>query len=85
MRPAVDFTVYKDNLLFVHESNLVNKYKTDYKGRSEEIREFYFHSYLKMRENSLGLSFDEDHREDFDKFTKIINEYYRAVERFTDK
>ena len=29
---AADFTVYKDNLLFVHESNLVNKYKTDYKG-----------------------------------------------------
>ena len=82
---AADFTVYKDNLLFVHESNLVNKYKTDYKGRSNEIREFYFHSYLKMREQALGLTFDKNHHGDFVKFTKIINEYYRAVERFTDK
>ena len=82
---AADLTVYKDNLLFVHESNLVNKYKTDYKGRSNEIREFYFHSYLKMREQALGLTFDKNHHGDFVKFTKIINEYYRAVERFTDK
>ena len=85
VQPMVDFTVYKDNLLFVHESNLVNKYKTGYKGRSTEIREFYYKSYLKMREKALGLTFDENHRTDFDKFTRIINDYYSAVERFTDK
>ena len=85
VQPMVDFTVYKDNLLFVHESNLVNKYKTGYKGRSTEIREFYYKSYLKMREKALGLTFDENHRTDFDKFTRIINDYYSAVEMFTDK
>jgi len=84
-QPTVDFAVYKDNLIFVHESNLVNKYKTDYKGRSDEIREFYFHSYLKMREKALGFNFDEKHRGDFDKAAKLINEYYRSVERFSDK
>lgn len=84
-KPTVDCIDYKDNLLFVHESNLVNKYKTDYKGRSKEIREFYFHSYLEMREQALGLTFDENHQEDFIKLTSIINDYYRAVERFTDR
>ena len=83
--PTVDHIEYKDNLLFVHESNLVNKYKTDYKGRSKEIRDFYFHSYLKMRERALGFTFDDNHREDFVRFAKVINNYYRAVESFTDR
>lgn len=84
-QPTVDFMVYKDNLLFVHESNLVNKYKTNYKGKQKEIYEFYLNSYLKMREKALGLTFDENHRGDFDKATKLLNDYYSACERFADR
>lgn len=85
MSDRVDFEIYKDKLLFVHERNILNKYNTNYKGRSKEFNEFYLNVYLKMREKLFAMTFDEDHTDDFSKATNILNEYYRACEQFSYK
>lgn len=86
-------TMY-DDLLFVHESNLNNKIKTNYKGHKEELQTFMNSYYYPTREQLFGIVFDENQKPDlhekepkptsiaqtnFDKAANIINSYFNKL------
>lgn len=71
--------------MYVHENNLKNKIKNDYKGLKKELDEFYKTIYLPMRENVLALDFSTDDKENFQLATNLFNEYYSQLLSFSKK
>lgn len=71
-----------NNLLYVHENNILNKINTNYKGLGLVIRNFYYNEYLPMRQTVLALQFDETHINNFDTATNIFSEYYNKLVNF---
>lgn len=81
---TTDLTIYEEKLIFVHENNIITKIRDNYNKKAIEINEHYQNTYLKMREKLLGMTFDEDHKDDFFKATDIFNEYYDLCEEFSN-
>lgn len=80
-----EYMAYNNRLLLIHKNNLINKTSSNYKGLVKEIQQFYDDIYIKMQRELLKLTFDEDHKEDFQKATNIINKYYNACDAFSRK
>lgn len=72
-------------MLYAHENNIRNKIATNYKGKAREIQEFYNTKYLPMRESVQELNFTENNLHDFQVATGLFNEYYDAIELFSDE
>lgn len=80
---SMDYIIYKDNLIFVHERNLITKYKNNYRGKAKEIYAFYNNTYCEMREKMLSLIFDGEHEDSFFEAAEIINNYYSECDYFS--
>jgi len=72
-------------MLYIHESNLLNKISTNYKGYGDKIREFYNTKYLSVRKALESLSFSEKNKIAFEEATKLINDYYKQIDLFSHK
>lgn len=72
-------------MLYVHEQNLLNKIASDYKGHKSTIKEFYEKKYLPIRSVLDTLSFTEKDKTVFEKAAKIVNEYYKEIDAFSQK
>lgn len=70
-------------MLYIHENNLLNKIRTNYNGLRNELQNFYDAVYLPMRSRMMALTFDEEHRGDFDTATNICNAYYDGLVAFS--
>lgn len=72
-------------MLFVHESNLISKINSNYKGHGTKIREFYEDHYLPVRDELSAIVFSEKDKSAFSRAAKIINDYYREIDAFSHK
>lgn len=72
-------------MLFVHESNLINKINSDYKGHGVKIRKFYEDHYLPVRDQLSKIVFSENDKSTFSTAAKIINDYYKQIDSFSHK
>ena len=72
-------------MLFVHESNLISKINSNYKGHGTKIRGFYEDHYLPVRDELSAIVFSEKDKSAFSRAAKIINDYYREIEAFSHK
>ena len=72
-------------MLYIHESNLLNKISSDYKGHGEKIKRFYENKYLPVRAALEALTFSETNTGDFKKAANIINKYYKEIDSFSHK
>lgn len=72
-------------MLFVHESNLLNKIHSDYKGHGKNIEAIYYDEYLPVREALSSIVFSEEDKSAFEQAAKIINKYYAKIEAFSRK
>ena len=72
-------------MLFVHESNLISKINSNYKGNGTKIREFYEDHYLPVRDELSAVVFSEKDKSSFSRAAKIINDYYREIDAFSHK
>lgn len=70
-------------MLFIHEDNLKNKIKTDYKGKGKIIQKFYDDEYLKMRDKLLNLKFRKNNMDIFETFAKEATSYYNKLIKFS--
>jgi hypothetical protein len=68
-----------DNLLYIHENNILGKIDQDYQNLKDILNDFYKNEYLPMRKKVLALTFDNDHKKDFETATNIFNEYYNKL------
>lgn len=73
-----------DNMVFMHENNLIHKIDTNYKGKGSELTVFKRNYYDSMRNEVLTLNFSESNRDSFDKAAVIFNDYYRNIEEFSN-
>lgn len=71
--------------MYVHENNLKNKIKNDYKGLKKELDEFCEKIYLPMRKKVLALDFSTDDKKIFQEATKFFNDYYNQLLAFSKK
>lgn len=69
-------------MLYVHENNIKNKINTNYKGKKQELEEFYNEKYLKMRNDLNKIAFAKDDQNAFMQATKIINDYRVLLSKF---
>lgn len=72
-------------MLFVHESNLISKINSDYKGHGAKIHKFYQEQYLPVRAALSAITFSETDKTAFARAAKIINDYYRQIDSFSHK
>lgn len=72
-------------MLFVHESNLLSKVNSNYKGQGSKIQKFYMEQYLPVREALLKMKFSEADRSAFTRAAKVINNYYEQLDVFSHK
>lgn len=72
-------------MLFVHENNLLNKIRQDYKGHGADINAFYEAEYLPVKEELLSITFSETDMRSFDSATALINAYYAKIEAFSQR
>lgn len=72
-------------MLFIHEDNLKNKIKSNYKGKGSVIQKFYDDEYLKMREKLMNLSFARKRMDEFDLFAKESSKYYNKLIKFSSE
>lgn len=72
-------------MLYIHESNLLNKISSDYKGHGEKIKRFYENKYLPVRASLEALTFSETDMGNFKKAADIINKYYKEIDSFSHK
>lgn len=70
-------------MLYVHEKNLLNKINTNYKGRGNEIHDFYENKYLPVKALLNNIKFEEGDMEAFEEFADAVNEYYSELECFS--
>lgn len=71
--------------MYVHENNLKNKIKNDYKGLKKELDEFCKKIYLPMRKKVLALDFSTDDKKIFQQATELFNDYYSQLLSFSKK
>ena len=69
-------------MIFIHESNLLNKIRQNYNGKGKEIEEFYNNTYLKVKEKLLSIPYYRKNIDDFRNAAKIIDDYLTDVENF---
>lgn len=72
-------------MLYIHESNLLSKISSDYKGHGSKIKKFYDEKYLPTRKELESIAFSEKNKSSFDKAAKIINAYYKQLDVFSHK
>lgn len=72
-------------MIFIHESNLLNKINQNYNGKGNEIKEFYQNTYLKVKEKLLNIPYYRKNIEDFKIAAEIIDNYLIDVENFASK
>ncbi len=72
-------------MLYIHESNLLNKISSNYKAYGNKIKEFYDKKYLPTRKALETISFSERNKTAFDKAAKLINDYYKEIDIFSHK
>lgn len=70
-------------MLYIHESNLLNKIKTNYKGCGAEIQTFYEERYKPTRDALIALDFSETNTGAFAAAADIINGYYHELDSFS--
>ncbi len=70
-------------MLYVHEKNLLNKIHMNYKGRGNEIQEFYENKYLPVKNLLNSIEFKQDNMEAFEELADAVNEYYSELECFS--
>lgn len=66
-------------MLYIHESNLKTKIRTNYNSCGTQLNEFYLNEYIPMRNRIVSLHFDNLHRNDFEIATAIFNDYYNKL------
>lgn len=71
-----------DNMLYVHENNIINKINKNYGGKKQHLEEFYKNKYLPMRDKLNGIKFTGDNEDTFKNATKIINDYRADLSKF---
>ena len=70
---------------YVHQVNILNKIErgpNGYRGLRNELRAFYNDYYLPMHSDILNLSFDRNHRDDFNRATTIFSDYRSRLKSF---
>lgn len=72
-------------MLYIHESNLLNKISSNYKGHGSKIQDFYDKKYLPTRKELESISFSEKNKTAFEKAANLINDYYREIDIFSRK
>lgn len=72
-------------MLYIHENNLLNKIASNYKGHGTKIKEFYEKKYLPVRRSFESLTFAKNDKTAFERFAKIINDYYKEIDSFSHK
>lgn len=71
-------------MLLIHENNFKSKIKKNYKGLGKKINNFYQNVYLKTKNDLMSIDFSNSDTETFKIATKIINDYYKKLNKFTD-
>ena len=72
-------------MLYVHGNNIRNKISTNYKGKGNEIYEFYKTVYLPMKPRVLALNFNSVASNDFKQATDEFNTYYNDLIEFSSQ
>lgn len=72
-------------MIYIHENNLLNKIRTNYNEKGEEIENFYKNVYLKYRQELECLDYLSKKIDVFKKAAILIDEYLIEVERFSTK
>ena len=70
-------------MLYIHESNLISKIRSNYNEKGHEIEKFYNEVYLKYREKLEGLNYISKSIEIFKEAAQLIDEYLIEVENFS--
>ena len=70
-------------MLHVHENNLRNKIKNNYKFKGKEIEKLFEEDYLPMRDQIDKIIFSETDINQFKKATEIFNDYYNKLNVFS--
>ena len=72
-------------MLFIHESNLLNKIENNYKDKGSEIKEFYNEIYLPYKQKLLDLNYSLKDMNTFNKASSLIDNYIMEIENFSTK
>lgn len=72
-------------MLYVHENNFLNKIKSNYKNKGNEINNFYNDVYIKYREKLENLNYISKNIETFKQATLLMDEYLIKVENFSSE
>lgn len=72
-------------MLYIHENNLDHKIDADYKGKREAIKRFKGDYYIPMRKEMALLEFHKSNKSAFKRAADIFNQYYEAIEKFSEK
>lgn len=72
-------------MIYAHESNLLNKIRTNYNNQGQEIEAFYNNVYLKYREQLQSLNYISKEIEEFKKAALLIDKYLLEVESFSSR
>jgi len=70
-------------MLYIHESNLINKVRTNYHGKGDKIEKFYNEVYVRYREKLEELNYISENIEIFKEAAKLIDEYLIEIENFS--
>ncbi|MDO5555689.1 MAG: Bpu10I family restriction endonuclease [Clostridia bacterium] len=70
-------------MIYIHESNLLNKIRNNYNYKSEKIKSFYNEIYLEYRKKLQNLDYSSEDIEVFKKAAMLIDEYLIEIENFS--
>lgn len=70
-------------MLFVHNNNLQNKIRTNYKGLGTSIQDFYDNKYLPVHNQLMAMSFSDADVESIRLATQVFNDYYEQLKEFS--
>ena len=70
-------------MLFVHENNLQNKIRSDYKGQGTSIQQFYDETYKPVHDQLMKISFAKGNDNSVRAAATIFNEYYDKLRSFS--
>ena len=71
-------------MYFIHESNFKNKIANNYGGIGSVIEKFYSNEYLPTKKKLLAIDFSQAKSNTFKIATRIINDYYKKLDRFIE-
>lgn len=72
-------------MLYVHENNLDHKIAANYHKKRAAFEAFKDDYYIPMRKQMLALNFNRKNSESFEEAAEICNDYYGAIEIFSEK